>query len=126
MKKMLKGFTLVEIMIVVAIIAILAAVAIPNFISYRKQSQATACVANLKQIQAAKEMWYMNSSTDPQLTDLVGSEKKIKTTPICPAGGTYTVGDSTTDPTCSKGSTLGADYKHELPSATTTTTTTTP
>ena len=117
-ERMKKGFTLVEIMIVVAIIAILAAVAIPNFISYRKQSQATACVANLKQIQAAKEMWYMNSSTDPALTDLVGSEKKIKTTPVCPAGGTYTVGNSTTDPSCSKGDSLGTDYKHQLPAAT--------
>ena len=117
MNRIKKGFTLVEIMIVVAIIAILAAVAIPNFISYRKQSQATACVANLKQIQAAKEMWYMNNSTDPQLTDLVGSEKKIKTTPICPAGGNYTVGGSTTDPTCDKGATLGTDYKHQLPAA---------
>ena len=117
MKRMMKGFTLVEIMIVVAIIAILAAVAIPNFISYRKQSQATACIANMKQIQSAKEMWYMNSSTDPALTDLVGSDKKIKTTPICPAGGTYTVGDSTTDPTCSIAATLGSDYKHQLPSA---------
>ena len=122
--KLKKGFTLVEIMIVVAIIAILAAVAIPNFISYRKQSQATACITNLKEIQSAKELWYMNKSADPALTDLVGSDKKIKTNPICPAGGTYTVGDSTTDPTCSKGSTLGTDYKHELPSATTTTTTT--
>ena len=55
MKRMKKGFTLVEIMIVVAIIAILAAVAIPNFIKYRRSSQATACVSNLKQIQAAKE-----------------------------------------------------------------------
>ena len=45
MKRMLKGFTLVEIMIVVAIIAILAAVAIPNFIKYRRSSQATACVS---------------------------------------------------------------------------------
>ena len=117
MKKMLKGFTLVEIMIVVAIIAILAAVAIPNFISYRKQSQATACVANLKQIQAAKEMWYMNNSTDPQLTDLVGSEKKIKTTPICQAGSSHTLGNSTTDPSCSKGDSLGTDYKHQLPAA---------
>ena len=117
MKRMKKGFTLVEIMIVVAIIAILAAVAIPNFISYRKQSQATACVANLKQIQAAKEMWFMNNSTAPAITDLVGSEKKIKTNPVCPAGGTYTVGDSTTDPTCSIGTTLGTDYKHQLPAA---------
>ena len=55
MKKMKMGFTLVEIMIVVAIIAILAAVAIPNFIKYRRSSQATACVSNLKQIQTAKE-----------------------------------------------------------------------
>ena len=117
MKKKL-GFTLVEIMIVVAIIAILAAVAIPNFISYRKQSQATSCVANLRQIQGAKEMWYMNSSVDPQLTDLVGSDKKLKSMPICPAGGTYTVGGSTVDPTCSKSDTLGSDYKHELPTAT--------
>ncbi len=115
--KLKKGFTLVEIMIVVAIIAILAAVAIPNFISYRKQSQATACVANLKEIQNSKELWYMNNSNDPALTDLVGSEKKIKTTPICPAGGTYTVGDSTTDPICSKGDSLGSDYKHQLPTA---------
>ena len=59
MKKMKMGFTLVEIMIVVAIIAILAAVAIPNFIKYRRSSQATACVSNLKQIQAAKEQCLM-------------------------------------------------------------------
>ena len=119
-KKMKKGFTLVEIMIVVAIIAILAAVAIPNFISYRKQSQATACIANLKQIQSAKELWFMNNSAAPSLTDLVGSEKKIKTNPVCPAGGTYTVGDSTTDPICSIAATLGDDYKHQLPTAETT------
>ena len=55
MKRMLKGFTLVEIMIVVAIIAILAAVAIPNFIRYRKTAQMNACISNLKQLQAACE-----------------------------------------------------------------------
>ena len=113
MKKKL-GFTLVEIMIVVAIIAILAAVAIPNFIRYRKQSQATACVSNLSQIDHAKQLWYMHSPTDPQLTDLVGPEKELKNLPTCAAGGTYTVGNQTTEPTCSIGVTLGTDFKHAI------------
>ena len=99
MKRMLKGFTLVEIMIVVAIIAILAAVAIPNFIKYRRSSQATACVSNLKQIQTAKEQCLM--AGDTAFAKLYGTTGYIKVTPTCPAGGSYTTGDSTTDPTCS-------------------------
>ena len=100
--KMKKGFTLVEIMIVVAIIAILAAVAIPNFIKYRRSSQATACVSNLKQIQAAKEQCLMAGK---ELSDanLYGGAGYIKVKPHCPAQPTadYTIGDATTDPTCS-------------------------
>ena len=100
MKRMKKGFTLVEIMIVVAIIAILAAVAIPNFIKYRRSSQATACVSNLKQIQAAKEQCLM-AGKELNDNNLFGATGYVKVKPACPAGGSYTVGDSTTDPVCS-------------------------
>ena len=121
MKKMRKGFTLVEIMIVVAIIAVLAAVAIPNFIKYRKTSQMNACISNLKQIQTAVEQARMGGVATPGWTDIIGTDKYIKITPTCPAGGTYTLPtDETSDPGCAS---HGADtgYPHVLPTAATAT-----
>src|ERR687883_171907 len=89
-----RGFTLVEIMIVVLIIGILLAIAVPNFIKARETSRAKACVANLKQIESAKEQWAMDNkktNTDtPTPAQLYGTDKYIKTTPSCPSGGAYT------------------------------------
>ena len=91
-------------MIVVAIIAILAAVAIPNFVKYRRNSQAAACVSNLKQIEAAIEQAKMAGVTTPGANDLWGKGKYIKKEPKCPAGGTYTIPkDDESMPTCSIG-----------------------
>src|SRR5690242_9124987 len=68
------GFTLVEIMIVVAIIGLLAAIAIPNFVQARKTSQTNACLNNLRQIDGAKQQWALENgkqSTDtPTLADI--------------------------------------------------------
>ena len=120
MKKAMKGFTLVEIMIVVAIIAILAAVAIPNFVRYRKTSQMNACISNLKQIQAAVEQAKMGGVATPGWSDIVGTDKFIKVTPTCPAGGEYTLpANDTSDPTCSS---QDAGYEHTLNKTTAATT----
>jgi prepilin-type N-terminal cleavage/methylation domain-containing protein len=93
-----KGFTLIEIMIVVLIIGILLAIAVPNFIKARETSRTKACVSNLKQIDAAKEQWAMDekmSVTDPPPVypdDLVGADNYIKAAPLCPSGGDYDAG----------------------------------
>lgn len=97
------GFTLVEIMIVVAIIGLLAAVAIPNFVKARQTAQRNACVQNLKQIDGAKEQWALENKKatgDAIVKDQVDNYIKGGA-PSCPGSGTYTYGNVGTDPTCS-------------------------
>lgn len=102
-----RAFTLVEIMIVVLIIGILLAIAVPNFIKARESSRAKTCVANLKQIEAAKEQWAMEEKKGPTDTptqaDLAGANAYMKKWPECPSGGTYTINNVATAPTCSIG-----------------------
>jgi len=117
--KMKKGFTLVEIMIVVAIIAILAAVAIPNFIKYRKTSQMNACISNLKQIQAACEQCKLAGKTVSD-ANIYGTDNYIKVAPKCPAtSAAYTLPSGDADPVCPNPDVGGDGYTHALPTAST-------
>ena len=106
LKKANRAFTLIEIMIVVLIIGILLAIAVPNFIRAREQSRAKSCSANLKQIDSAKEQWAMDNKATTgaafaSLTPLIGQTLYLKATPTCPSAGSYTPGAISTDPTCS-------------------------
>ena len=120
-RKSSKGFTLVEIMIVVAIIGILIAIAVPGFVRARTASRARACQENLSKIDGAKEQWALENNAAPGAavaaadifatdgTSYVKADPATFLTDGCPGGGAYTVGNVGTAPTCS----LGGD--HVLP-----------
>lgn len=97
-----KAFTLVEIMIVILIIGLLLAIAVPQFISARENAQQKSCWSNQQKLEAAKHMWIMDtgqaSSSGPSMADLVPAY--LKTVPECPTHGVYVLGDGTSSVSC--------------------------
>jgi prepilin-type N-terminal cleavage/methylation domain-containing protein len=87
------GFTLVEIMIVVAIIGLILTIAVPSWVKTRTRAQTDACIEQLAQIETAKQLWGLEkakSSGDvPNDGDLFGPGLYLKRKPECPGGGTY-------------------------------------
>lgn len=100
------GFTLVEIMIVVAIVGLLAAIAIPNFSKARTTARKNACINNLRLIDGAKEQYALengkDSTTTPAAADIT-PYLKDNLMPQCPSSttNTYSINPISTNPTCS-------------------------
>jgi len=106
------GFTLIEIMIVVAIIGLLAAIAVPGFVHARTTSQANACINNLRQIDSAKQNWALENKAG---FNAVPGDDNIQVylgrggngaLPFCPASTTnsfdssYSINSLQLPPTC--------------------------
>jgi len=93
-------------MVMIFVIGLLAAIAIPNFVKARQHAQYYACQLNLKAIQGAKETWATENTKAkeavPTDADLFGPSKYVREKPVCPASGIYSLNAVQEGPSCSE------------------------
>jgi len=111
------GFTLVEIMIVVSIVGLLSAIAVPNFVQSRTKAQRDACINNLRQLDGAMQQWALETkknTTDAPDPNALATYLRSGVLPKCPAGEVpYVFGATVGDPvSCGN---VGTLPEHALP-----------
>ena len=103
--KRIRGFTLVEIMLVLLLIGMMAAIAVPGFIQSRQTARRNVCINNLRLISAAKEQAALqNGSSESAVLSQAEIIPHIKgnAIPLCPGSGVYTINAVSVSPVCSQ------------------------
>ena len=99
------GFTLVEIMIVVAVIGIMASIALPNFAKARATAQQKACIHNLSVLDETKQQWGFETRQQSTATPTIAQIQAYfgqSRMPVCPTRGTYRLRRLDRNPTCTR------------------------
>jgi type IV pilus assembly protein PilA len=100
------AFTLIELLIVILILAILMAVALPLYLAAVSDSQVKTCRSNMQTIANAEQAWKTANSAHTYTTTLSDLNSNLGATPVCPSGGSYSVAISTGASTANNGSTV--------------------
>lgn len=99
------AYARIEIIIILLVLAVLVGVFVPRLVKARRTAQANACANNMQWLDGAKFSWSMENKKAaddvPNESDLCGTAKYMRVRPICPAGGTYSIGPVRKRPTCS-------------------------
>ena len=102
-----KAFTLMEIMILVAVLALLVSIAVPNFVNAKRRSEMHFCVNNLSILLAAKKQWTLENNKKQGevcfFEDIQSYIDKDTSLSSCPSGGRYVINPVGENPRCSIG-----------------------